>query len=232
MKKILIAIVAIAATLLAGCASINVAREDNNKIFSKENPTVVIITLDNGVALEQMKTLQDSLPGSVVIVCKKLFPPQRTFKEVMEQLKEKEINGSWILIGYSRLGYVARVIDIKNPGRVAAIVTIGTALGKFRFTPEFVSDIFFRPDDDCSQTPLFVVGGISKELHEKHWWIINNNQTDGLVDIDSVMDTGKRKIAGKAVFEGDQHHELLKDQKFIIQIQTWLKPWLKPEEEK
>lgn len=137
-----------------------------------------------------------------------------------------EVEGPFILIGYSWSGQVVRLIDINNPGLVVAIVTIGTALGKLKWVPEFFSDIAFRPSDEHSKTPLFVVGSFVENPPVDHWWVGNKKRSDGIVDVASVMDTGNREIAGKAIFEGDAHHQLLEDPRALNQIKEWLKPYL------
>jgi pimeloyl-ACP methyl ester carboxylesterase len=230
MKKTMLAIIFVAIALLMGCAMVTM--KDNNRMLSKKNPTVVIIAGESETIRSQMKTLQNAFPDTVLVISKKFYPPNRAADEVLKQLQDKNIEGPIILIGYSWFGHVARMIDAENPNLVVAIVTIGTALGNFRFTPEFISDIFFRPHDNDSQTPLYVLGAVSKNVQADHWWIIDKKQSDGLVGIASVMDTGKRVVKEKAIFYDFEHCMLLEDSKSINQIKAWLNPWLKVEKER
>lgn len=223
MKTLMISAVAIVIALaITGCAGIKTI---NYETLPGGSPTVVIVGVYKAPP-EQMKSLQDAFPGSVVIIPREYFPPSSFMEDVLAQLKEKSLKGPFIFIGYSWSGRGVRDIDAANPGLVKAVVTIGTVMGKLKFVPEFISDIAFRPDDDHSQTPLFVICGFKEDLVVERWWIKDKKRSDGLADVDSIMDTGRRAVAGRAVFDGNEHHQVLDDPRAIKQLQVWLEPYL------
>lgn len=227
MKKMVVIMIMVG-TLFSGCVIVKMM--DNNKMSSTGVPTVVIVAVESKTIRDQMKTLQKTFSGSVLITSKKFFAFGYAKKDVLRQIQNRGIVGPLVLIGYSGFGKVVREIDEDNSGLVVAVVTIGTALGKFRFVPEFFSDIALRPADSNSKTPLFVIGSFVENPPVDHWWVKDKKHSDGIVDIATVMDTGDREVAGKAIIEGDEHHQLLEDQRAMNQIKEWLEPYLKVKE--
>lgn len=229
MKKANISIIVaiITTLLLLGCVTVKTVN-DNNKTFSPgAPPTIIIVAGESETIRDQMKVLKNTFPGSELVISKEFFSFNSAEEDVLRQIRDRGILGPLVLIGYSGFGKVVREIDAKNPGLVVAIVTFGTALGKLRFIPEFISNIALRPDDAYSKTPLLVVGGFVKNDTDDHWWVADKNRSDGVVDIASVTDLGNRQ-AELAVFEGLEHYMLLEDPKVMNKIKIWLRPYLEP----
>lgn len=192
-------------------------------------PVTIIIGSAN-TDQSYLKVLKDAFPESVVIIPKKWFPFKEGAEDILRQIKEKGINGPVIAITHSISGLLIRQADIMNPGLVKSIVTIGTPhFGSYKLMPEFVSNTFFRPDDEKSKTPLCIIGGFVKDkdvapkkMFSRRWHLINTI-SDGAVDLPAVMDLGKREVKAFAVFP-DEHTELVSDPKVISQVKAWLEP--------
>jgi pimeloyl-ACP methyl ester carboxylesterase len=204
----------LALLLIAGCAGM----KSRNTAPSRDNaPTIVII----GGAYctgEQMEFLRSYFPGSIAIVPEKYFPLWLGADAVLMQLKNKGVKGNLILIGHSWGGLIAREIDGEHPGLVKAIVTIATPSGNFRLTPDAVSDFALRPKDDNSTTPLYIIGGYKSPV--RRWWMLTD-ESDGVIDLSSLMATGKRSVEASAIFERE-HVALVQDIKVADQIKNWL----------
>lgn len=200
--------------LISGCAG---TKPGATTLKHDPGHTVVIIGGARSTP-EQMEMLRSNFPGSVVIVPSKYYPLWLGADDVLKQIKDKGVKGKLVLIGHSWGGLLAREIDGEHPGLVKAVVTIATPCGNFRHTPDGFSDIALRPQDTNSTTPLYIIGAYGRPSSK--WWI-TTGESDGVVDISSVMATGERSIKGAAILEGE-HSELLKDIAVIGQIQAWL----------
>jgi pimeloyl-ACP methyl ester carboxylesterase len=200
--------------LVPGCAG----TKPGTTTAKRDNGYTVVIIGGARSTPEQMEVLRSSFPESVVIVPSKYYPLWLGADAVLKQIKDKGGKGKLVLIGHSWGGLLAREIDGEHPGLVKAVVTIATPCGNFRYTPDGFSDVAFRPQDRNSTTPLYIIGGYGKVGTK--WWM-KTSESDGVVDISSVMATGGRSIKGSAIVEGE-HSELLQDVNVIGQIKTWL----------
>lgn len=207
--------VGIAAFLLInGCAGV----KSRDAALSRDNAPAIVIIGGAYCTGAQMEMLRSYFPGSVTIVPEKYFPLWLGADAVLQQIRSKGVQGDLILIGHSWGGLIAREIDGEHPGLVRAVVTIATPSGNFRLTPDAVSDFALRPKDDNSTTPLYIIGGYKSPV--KRWWMLTD-ESDGVVDISSLMATGKRSVKASAIFERE-HVELLQDINVADQIKTWL----------
>lgn len=204
----------VAFLLINGCAG---TTSGDTTLALDSAPTIVII----GGAYStrtQMEMLRGHFPGSIVIVPEKYFPLWLGADAVLKQIKNKGVQGNLILIGHSWGGLIAREIDGEHPGLVKAVVTIATPAGNFRLTPNAVSDFALRPTDSDSTTPLYIIGGYKSPV--KRWWMLTD-ESDGVVDISSLMATGKRSVKASAIFKRE-HVELLQDINVADQVKTWI----------
>jgi pimeloyl-ACP methyl ester carboxylesterase len=216
MKRVIFSLGMIALVSLSGCSFIKSADETTP---SKNDYTIVII---GGLKSkqEQMILLRSSLPGSIVIVPEKCIPLWLAADTVLRQIKEKGVKGKLVLIGYSWGGLIAREIDGEHPGLVKAVVTIATPSGNFGRVPNVIADFTVRPQDSNSTTPLFLIGGYVNIAAQKRWWM-ETGESDGVVDVSSILATGKRAVTASVFIEGE-HGELLQSTKVADQIKTWL----------
>jgi pimeloyl-ACP methyl ester carboxylesterase len=215
MGKIVAACISIMALVLADvCAD---TKQENITLSQGSGPTIVIIGGANSTT-EQLELLRGNFSGSVVIVPDKYYPLWLGADTVLRQIKDNGVKGKLVLIGHSWGGLLAREIDGEHPNLVKAVVTIATPCGNFRYTPEGVSNVALRPQDGNSKTPLYIIGG--RKNVAQRWWM-KTDDSDGVVDISSVMATGERTVKGSAILEGE-HSELLQDLKVIGQIKQWL----------
>ena len=215
MGKIVAACIGIMALLLADvCAE---TKQENITLSVPSGATIVIIGGANSTT-EQLELLRGNFPGSVVIVPDKFYPLWFGADTVLRQIQDKGVKGKLVLIGHSWGGLLAREIDGEHPDLVKAVVTIATPCGNFRYTPEGVSNAALRPQDGNSKTPLYIIGG--RKNAAQRWWM-RTDDSDGIVDISSVMATGERTVKGSAILEGE-HSELLRDPKVLGQIKQWL----------
>ena len=215
MGKIVTACIGILVLFLAEvCAE---TKQENVTQSRRSEPTIVIIGGANSTT-EQLELLRGNFPGSVVIVPDKFYPLWFGADTVLRQIKDKGVKGKLVLIGHSWGGLLAREIDGEHPNLVKAVITIATPCGSFRYTPEGVSNAALRPQDGNSKTPLFIIGG--RKNVAQRWWM-KTDDSDGVVDITSVMATGERTVNGSAILAGE-HSELLQDPKVIGQIKQWL----------
>lgn len=218
MKKLLVvAAVVTAVILLTGCATTRVY----DKTSYEGAPTVVIIG-GAGSTSDRLQEMHKAFPRSVAIVPQKYYPLGSAADTVLRQIRDAGVTGRLILVGHSWGGLIARTIDARNPGLVAAVVTIATPLD-IRFMPNGLGDPF-HPDDTISKTPLYVVAGV-KTGAERKWWM-HTDESDGVVDVASATNFAGRKVTESVIVrgEGAEHSELVKSRAVIDQVQTWLNP--------
>ncbi len=157
--------------------------------------------------------LRENIPDSVVILYQRHWPFDEAAADTWRLIRERGIDGHMILVGHSWGGLIARRIAANHPDMVLVVVTIARPSGGFWGCPKWI----FRPGDEDSKTPLFVIAGY-KGGSEK-WF--SRGQTDGVVDVISALDVG-RETAGIAVFPGLDHMDLLTSPDVVKQINRWL----------
>jgi hypothetical protein len=216
MKHIIIGVSMIALVSLSGCFFIKSAGE--TKLLENDHTIVIVGGLKS--TQEQMNLLWSRFPGSVVVVPEKCIPLWLAADTVLAQIKEKGVKGKLVFIGYSWGGLIAREIDGEHPGLVKAVVTIATPSGNFGRVPNVIADFTVRPQDSNSTTPLFIIGGYVSAGVQKRWWM-KTGESDGVVDVSSILATGKRSVRASVFIEGE-HGELLQSAKIAGQIKTWL----------
>ncbi|MCX6812986.1 MAG: alpha/beta fold hydrolase [Candidatus Azambacteria bacterium] len=153
---------------------------------------------------KELTYLQESIPGSVAIAPNRCWPLSKAATDVLQQLKEKDINGKLVLIGHSWGGLIAREIDAENPGLIQKIITIGTPNAGFWFAPWFVCE----PREGKTLAPLYAVAGDI------------GSGTDGVVSTPSAL--GVKKAEDAKIFSRVSHVGLLQSREVLSQILVWL----------
>jgi pimeloyl-ACP methyl ester carboxylesterase len=188
-------------------------------IFSMSNASQVVFIGGMGkTSQKSIEVLQKRIPEAVIVDLPTYWPISTASSDMMELLLEKKIDVSdgVILIGHCWGGLIARQMDADNPGLVKKVITIASPSGGYRFLPSFI----FKPDDEKSHTPLYVIA-----VHDAHFskkWYMRTEKNDGIVDIESALDIGR--VPNKIViFDGISHQDLLENKKIANQILEWIR---------
>ena len=210
MKKIIFVVaIIIIATLLAGYAMAEV-------------PTVVIIG-GAGSTEEQLEPLHKAIKGSVVVIPEKYYPLSSAAEVVKHQIIKKGITGKVVLIGWSWGALIAHQINGMFDGFVVAIIAIASPLD-IAYVPSWMGAPFY-PDDDYSQTPLYIIAGIDPNAPRK--WYMTTSESDGVVDIEEVLSVKNRNLKEVAIIKGEDavHYEIIRHPETVKQVVKWLNPY-------
>jgi pimeloyl-ACP methyl ester carboxylesterase len=175
----------------------------------------VVIIGGWGSTHDQLEYLQKNLSNSIAVVPNKYWPISEAAKDVLQQLKRKNMDARLILVGHSWGGLIAREIDRQHPGLLRKIIVIGTPNGGYRLTPRFIYGVA----DSTSTTPLYVIAAYNSDRKK---WYMKSEKNDGSVDLDSALDLGKRKIQDLAIFKNTGHVELIRSHEVARQIKFWI----------
>lgn len=179
-SKQILALVFLAALLLVeGCATAIGKREPLVKTTcanTKAEQKVVVIG-GWGASSEQMKLLGGIYPDVVVIVPQKRLPLGEATTSLHEQLKEKNICGSIVLVAYSWGGLLARGLSGSYPEwDIKKIILIGTPNGGYKLAPQWLFSV--TSTERSRNIPMFVVAG---DRGAKKWYLDDPN--DGTVEL-------------------------------------------------
>ena len=181
-------------------------------------PKVIILGRVGGAA-EYYSELQESIPGSVVIAPKNLWPLFSAAKGLFQQIRDEGVNGQIIFVAHSWGGIIARKIDAENPGVVVMIITIATPSGGFG--PDFVG-FFFNAGDKESKTPLYAIAAYNNSVPK---FYMRTEKNDGIVDLGSALNFQGKKVSEVRVFEGLEHTEMLKSKEIIQLVKSWVQKY-------
>lgn len=162
-----------------------------------------------------MEFLIEKLPDAINVAPEKLWPFMDSAPVVWQQIQEAGVKGKMILIGHSFGGLIARRIAADHPKSVIAVITISSPSGGYWACPKWI----FRPGDEKSDVPLYVIAAYKEELEK--WFFRGRN--DGTVDVVSMLDIG-REAADFVVLAGLDHMDVLRSEIVANVINHWIAP--------
>lgn len=165
---------------------------------------------------EELAYLERGIPGAISVVPSRNWPISEAARDVLAQLRGKGVSDKLILVAHSWGGLIAREIGVRHPELVEKIITIASPAGGFKFTPRFIYGV----DDEECNVPLYIIVG-NKEVSPR--WYMSGILNDGVVEYDSAMSLGKRKVQGFALFPGLGHVELLESPDVLQQVLEWIR---------
>ncbi len=174
--------------------------------------TVVLIG-GAGSDTTHMEYLVKNIPNAINIVPDRLWPFVDAAVDTWRKIQEAGVDGKLVLVGHSFGGLISRQIANDHPETVVAVVTISSPAGGFWACPKWI----FRPGDEDSNVPLYVVAAYKEGL--ERWFFRGPN--DGTVDVISMLDTG-REAADSIVLAGLDHMEVLQSETVVNLINHWI----------
>ncbi len=220
------AMVVVMLSLFTGCTATRTITMGDGKLYDDTASISIIVV---GGWNERDRALLESfgkgILGSIPVFPNRRLPLSTAAAELYRQITEdEEITGRIILVAGSWAGLPSRIIDAKNRGLVAGIITVGSPAGGY---PSLVNSVLFGTGDEDSETPLYVIAGFDESLPKRFWMASRLN--DGILDVEAVNDLGKRRVTDRKIFPNVKHLDLFKDPRVIQQVNSWAKEIMEKE---
>ena len=179
---------------------------------------IMIIGGSGGISQTSREVVQKRIPAAIMVEPQTLWPLSFASSNIIKLLAERKIDthNGIILVGYSWGGLIARQMDAENPGLVKKVITIASPSGGYRFSPSSI----FMPDDRKSDTPLYII--VVHDAHFSKKWYMRSEKNDGVVDIESALDIGRRPNE-IVIFGGISHQDLMENKKITNQVLKWVR---------